>query len=55
VNESLVVSAPAVRQRAADAENAAIDVTDPASGPRLAFHKVPEPTSRIAGRLTVRK
>jgi F420H(2)-dependent quinone reductase len=27
----------------ADAENAAIDVTDPASGPRLAFHKVPEP------------
>ena len=28
---------------AADAENAAIDTTDPASGPRLAFHKVPEP------------
>jgi predicted enzyme related to lactoylglutathione lyase len=27
----------------ADAENAAIDATDPASGPRLAFHKVPEP------------
>ncbi len=27
----------------ADAENAAIDTTDPASGPRLAFHKVPEP------------
>jgi Glyoxalase-like domain len=26
----------------ADAENAAIDATDPASGPRLAFHKVPE-------------
>ena len=26
-----------------DAENAAIDATDPASGPRLAFHKVPEP------------
>ena len=28
-----------------DAENAAIDATDPASGPRLAFHKVPEPKS----------
>jgi len=27
----------------ADAENAAIEATDPASGPRLAFHKVPEP------------
>jgi deazaflavin-dependent oxidoreductase (nitroreductase family) len=27
----------------ADADNAAIDATDPASGPRLAFHKVPEP------------
>ena len=27
----------------ADAEHAAIDATDPASGPRLAFHKVPEP------------
>jgi hypothetical protein len=27
----------------ADAENAAIDATDPASGPRLSFHKVPEP------------
>jgi F420H(2)-dependent quinone reductase len=27
----------------ANAENAAIDATDPASGPRLAFHKVPEP------------
>jgi predicted enzyme related to lactoylglutathione lyase len=27
----------------ADAENAVIDPTDPASGPRLAFHKVPEP------------
>jgi predicted enzyme related to lactoylglutathione lyase len=27
----------------ADAENAAIDATDPASGPRLAFHRVPEP------------
>lgn len=27
----------------ADAENAGIDATDPASGPRLAFHKVPEP------------
>jgi hypothetical protein len=27
----------------ADAENAAIDGTAPASGPRLAFHKVPEP------------
>ena len=27
----------------ADAENAAIDATGPASGPRLAFHKVPEP------------
>jgi hypothetical protein len=27
----------------ADAENAAIDATDPASGPRLTFHKVPEP------------
>jgi deazaflavin-dependent oxidoreductase (nitroreductase family) len=26
----------------ADAEHAAIDATDPASGPRLAFHKVPE-------------
>jgi hypothetical protein len=26
----------------ADPENAAIDATDPASGPRLAFHKVPE-------------
>jgi F420H(2)-dependent quinone reductase len=26
----------------ADAGNAAIDATDPASGPRLAFHKVPE-------------
>jgi hypothetical protein len=24
-------------------ENAAIDATDPASGPRLTFHKVPEP------------
>jgi deazaflavin-dependent oxidoreductase (nitroreductase family) len=29
----------------ADAENAAIDATDPASGPRLAFHKVPESKS----------
>jgi Glyoxalase-like domain len=28
--------------RGADADNAAIDPTDPASGPRLAFHKVPE-------------
>ena len=27
----------------ADAENAAIDATDPARGPRLSFHKVPEP------------
>jgi predicted enzyme related to lactoylglutathione lyase len=27
----------------AGAESAAIDATDPASGPRLAFHKVPEP------------
>jgi F420H(2)-dependent quinone reductase len=27
----------------ADAENAAIEATDSASGPRLAFHKVPEP------------
>jgi deazaflavin-dependent oxidoreductase (nitroreductase family) len=27
----------------ADAENAAIDAAGPASGPRLAFHKVPEP------------
>jgi hypothetical protein len=27
----------------ADAEHAAIDATDPASGPRLAFHAVPEP------------
>jgi hypothetical protein len=27
----------------ADAEHAAIDPTDPASGPRLSFHKVPEP------------
>ena len=27
----------------ADAENAGIDATDPASGPRLAFHRVPEP------------
>ncbi|MGD0558713.1 MAG: VOC family protein [Streptosporangiaceae bacterium] len=27
----------------ADAENAGIDATDPASGPRLAFHQVPEP------------
>ena len=27
----------------ADAEHAAIDATDPASGPRLSFHKVPEP------------
>jgi deazaflavin-dependent oxidoreductase (nitroreductase family) len=27
----------------ADAENAAIDAADPASGPRLSFHKVPEP------------
>ena len=27
----------------AGAENAAIDATDPASGPRLTFHKVPEP------------
>jgi hypothetical protein len=26
----------------ADADNAAIDATGPASGPRLAFHKVPE-------------
>jgi predicted enzyme related to lactoylglutathione lyase len=26
-----------------DTENTAIDATDPASGPRLAFHKVPEP------------
>jgi predicted enzyme related to lactoylglutathione lyase len=26
----------------ADEENAAIDATDPASGPRLSFHKVPE-------------
>jgi hypothetical protein len=29
----------------ADADNAAIDATDPASGPRLAFHRVPEPKS----------
>jgi deazaflavin-dependent oxidoreductase (nitroreductase family) len=27
----------------ADTENAAIDATSPASGPRLAFHRVPEP------------
>ena len=27
----------------ANAEKTAIDATDPASGPRLAFHKVPEP------------
>jgi predicted enzyme related to lactoylglutathione lyase len=27
----------------ADAEHAAIDATDPASGPRLTFNKVPEP------------
>ena len=27
----------------ADAESAAIDATDPASGPRLTFHRVPEP------------
>jgi predicted enzyme related to lactoylglutathione lyase len=27
----------------ASAEYAAIEATDPASGPRLAFHKVPEP------------
>jgi predicted enzyme related to lactoylglutathione lyase len=27
----------------ADAADAAIDATDPASGPRLAFHTVPEP------------
>jgi F420H(2)-dependent quinone reductase len=27
----------------ADAENAAIDAADPSGGPRLAFHKVPEP------------
>jgi predicted enzyme related to lactoylglutathione lyase len=27
----------------AGAENATIDATDPASGPRLTFHKVPEP------------
>ena len=27
----------------ANGDNAAIDATDPASGPRLAFHKVPEP------------
>jgi len=27
----------------ANAESAAIDATDPASGPRLTFHKVPEP------------
>ena len=27
----------------ANAESAAIDATDPASGPRLSFHKVPEP------------
>jgi predicted enzyme related to lactoylglutathione lyase len=27
----------------ADAERAAIDATDPASGPRLSFQKVPEP------------
>ena len=27
----------------ADAENAAIDAADPAGGPRLAFHTVPEP------------
>jgi predicted enzyme related to lactoylglutathione lyase len=27
----------------ADAADAAIDATDPASGPRLAFHQVPEP------------
>jgi hypothetical protein len=26
-----------------DAENAAIDATDPAGGPRLAFHRVLEP------------
>ena len=29
----------------ADAERAAIDATDPASGPRLSFQKVPEPKS----------
>ena len=27
----------------ADAEHAAIDATDPASGPRLSFQRVPEP------------
>jgi predicted enzyme related to lactoylglutathione lyase len=27
----------------ADVESAAIDATDPASGPRLSFHQVPEP------------
>ena len=27
----------------ADAEHAAIDASDPASGPRLSFQKVPEP------------
>jgi Glyoxalase-like domain len=27
----------------ADAENAAIDAADPTRGPRLSFHKVPEP------------
>jgi hypothetical protein len=27
----------------ADAEHAAIDATDPASGPRLSFQQVPEP------------
>lgn len=31
-----------------DAENAAIDATDPASGPRLAFHKVPEGTWTVS-------
>jgi hypothetical protein len=34
----------------ADVEHAAIDVTDPASGPRLSFQKVPEP-KRIKNRL----
>jgi hypothetical protein len=29
----------------ADAERAAIDATDPASGPRLSFQRVPEPKS----------
>jgi deazaflavin-dependent oxidoreductase (nitroreductase family) len=36
----------------ADADNAAIDATDAASGPRLAFHKVPEPKT-VKNRLHV--